>query len=156
MDLYRMADLYHPLLAWTCIIHSSLSHTPVLKLFHACCHAVLQVAAWRRVTDAVHARGGTIVCQLLHCGRATNASLTPGNATPVAPSAVPIEPAGPVPRALSVSEIQEVIQSQYRQGARLAKEAGFDGGEWQWCEGGHVAALFWMESWRGIARCRAA
>src|SRR5512139_3335858 len=47
-----------------------------------------QVTAWRRVTEAVHAEGGRIFLQLMHCGRISDPSFLPDNATPVAPSAV--------------------------------------------------------------------
>src|SRR5260221_4687063 len=59
-----------------------------------------QVAGWKKVTEAVHARGGRIFMQLMHCGRISHPSLLAG-ATPVAPSAVKPEgqawtPAGQV------------------------------------------------------------
>ena len=96
-----------------------------------------QVAAWKQVTDAVHARGGRIFMQLMHCGRISHPSLLPNGAQPQAPSA--IKPAGQtwtatgledfvIPHALSVVEIAAVIEG-YRQAARLAIEAGFDGVE---------------------------
>ncbi len=97
-----------------------------------------QVAGWRRVTDAVHAKGGKIVSQLWHVGRISHSSLHPDEGLPVAPSA--IAPKGQVyrtswqladyetPRALSVSEIADVIAS-YRHAALQAKAAGFDGVE---------------------------
>ena len=47
-----------------------------------------QVAAWKQVTDAVHAEGGKIVVQLWHVGRVSHTSLQPGGAAPVAPSAI--------------------------------------------------------------------
>lgn len=47
-----------------------------------------QVAAWRRVTDAVHAEGGRIVMQLMHCGRIGATHNRPAGAQAVAPSAV--------------------------------------------------------------------
>ena len=95
-----------------------------------------QVAAWKKVTEAVHARGGRIFMQLMHCGRVSHPSLL-GGATPVAPSA--IKPAGqawtPVgqvdfvtPRELSQAEIAGVIDD-YAQATRRAIEAGFDGVE---------------------------
>ncbi len=95
-----------------------------------------QVAGWKRVTDAVHARGGRIFMQLMHCGRISHPALLDG-ATPVAPSA--IRPAGkawtPVgqvdyvtPRALTVDEIAGIVDD-YRQATRRAIEAGFDGVE---------------------------
>ncbi|EJK87927.1 alkene reductase [Agrobacterium sp. SHOUNA12C] len=96
-----------------------------------------QVAAWKRVTDAVHARGARIFMQIMHCGRISHPSLLPGNAQPVAPSA--IKPAGQTwtatgqqdfvtPHALSLAEIADVIAG-YRAATRRALEAGFDGVE---------------------------
>jgi N-ethylmaleimide reductase len=95
-----------------------------------------QVAAWKKVTDAVHARGGRIFMQLMHCGRISHPSLL-GGATPVAPSA--IQPAGqawtPVgqmdfvtPRELSIAEIAGVV-NDYAQATHRAIAAGFDGVE---------------------------
>lgn len=99
-------------------------------------HDAEQVAGWRKVTDAVHAEGGTIVLQLWHTGRISHPSLL-GGQTPVAPSA--IKPAGKIytasgmqefvtPRALELHEIPAIV-AQYRQAAKLAREAGFDGVE---------------------------
>ncbi|MFC0666520.1 alkene reductase [Azotobacter chroococcum] len=96
-----------------------------------------QVAAWKQVSEAVHARGGRIFMQLMHCGRISHPSLLPDGALPQAPSA--IKPAGQTwtatgladfvtPHALSVGEIASVIEG-YRQAARRAVEAGFDGVE---------------------------
>lgn len=96
-----------------------------------------QVAAWRRVTDAVHKEGGRIFMQIMHVGRISHPSLLPGAATPVAPSAV--RPQGQAwtqegqkdfvaPRALRPEEIAEVIED-YRHATRRALEAGFDGVE---------------------------
>ncbi|CAI0940781.1 alkene reductase [Serratia ficaria] len=96
-----------------------------------------QIAAWQKVTSEVHARGGRIFMQLMHCGRVSHPSLLPENARPVAPSA--IKPEGQawtnsglmdfvVPHALSVAEIADVVDN-YRQATRRALEAGFDGVE---------------------------
>lgn len=96
-----------------------------------------QAAAWKPVTDAVHAQGGRIFMQLMHCGRISHPSLLPNGAQPVAPSA--IQPAGQTwtasglqdfvtPHALSVEEIATVI-NDYRLATRLAIDAGFDGVE---------------------------
>ena len=99
-------------------------------------HTAAQVAAWRRVTDAVHARGGHIVLQIWHTGRISHPSLLPGGAQPVAPS--PIAPAGGLylgsrgmvpfetPRALALDELPAIVAS-FAHGARQAREAGFDG-----------------------------
>src|SRR5207253_3045643 len=49
-----------------------------------------QISGWRKVVDAVHAKGGIIFLQLWHVGRASHSSFQPGGVLPVAPSAVPI------------------------------------------------------------------
>jgi len=96
-----------------------------------------QVASWVRLTNAVRSSGGRIFAQLQHCGRISHPSLLLENATPVAPSA--IRPAGQAvtykgmqdfvtPRALEISEIANVVE-QFKQGAEMARRAGFDGVE---------------------------
>jgi N-ethylmaleimide reductase len=96
-----------------------------------------QIAGWRLVTDAVHAKGGHIFAQLWHVGRISHPDLQPNGALPVAPSA--IKPEGNAftatgfkpfvtPRALELEEIPGIIK-QYEHAARCAKEAGFDGVE---------------------------
>jgi len=100
-------------------------------------HSAAQVAGWRVVTDAVHAAGGRIFLQLWHVGRISHPSLQPDGALPVAPSAIKpkgdaFTASGPqpfvTPRALATEEIPGVV-AQFETGARLAKEAGFDGVE---------------------------
>jgi N-ethylmaleimide reductase len=99
-----------------------------------------QIAGWRKVVDAVHAKGAFIFLQLWHVGRASHSSFQPGGALPVAPSAVPIAAEFKTmtadgkavdyetPRALETNEIAGVIDA-YRQAAKNALEAGFDGVE---------------------------
>lgn len=100
-------------------------------------HSDEQVAAWKKVTAAVHAEGGRIFMQLMHTGRISHPSMLPGGALPVAPSA--IKPAGQsftagglmdfvTPRALETAEVADVV-AEYRQATRRALEAGFDGVE---------------------------
>jgi N-ethylmaleimide reductase len=100
-------------------------------------HSAEQIAGWQKITQAVHARGGRIFLQLWHVGRISHPSLQPDGATPVAPSA--IQPQGDAmtyegmqrfvtPRALELDEIPGVVD-QYRQAAKNALEAGFDGVE---------------------------
>lgn len=100
-------------------------------------HTEAQVEGWRKVTDAVHARGGRIFAQLWHVGRISHPSMQPGGALPVAPSA--IAPEGQIytarglqtfetPRALEIEEIPGIVK-QFVVGARRALEAGFDGVE---------------------------
>jgi N-ethylmaleimide reductase len=100
-------------------------------------HSPAQVAGWRAVVDAVHARGGKIFCQLWHVGRVSHPLLQPGGALPVAPSA--LAPAGKLwtlegmrpfetPRALATEEIARLL-GDYRTAAANARAAGFDGVE---------------------------
>ncbi len=95
-----------------------------------------QVTGWKKVTDAVHAKGGKIVIQLWHVGRISHPTLLNG-ATPVAPSAV--KPAGKAftfnglvdyvePRALDASELPGIV-ADYVQASKNAIRAGFDGVE---------------------------
>jgi N-ethylmaleimide reductase len=101
-------------------------------------HSPEQVGGWKLVTDAVHAAGGRIFLQLWHCGRVSH-SYFHGGELPVAPSPVAIRGKtlqfrgdGGVPfetpRPLELSEIPNVVD-QYRQGARNAMLAEFDGVE---------------------------
>jgi N-ethylmaleimide reductase len=99
-----------------------------------------QIEGWRKVVDAVHAKGSVIFLQLWHVGRVSHSSFQPGGVLPVAPSAVPISAdlktgtadgklaAYETPRALETGEISDVIEA-YRQGAKNALAAGFDGVE---------------------------
>lgn len=100
-------------------------------------HSPEQVAAWRRVTEAVHDAGGRIYVQLWHVGRISHSSLLPGQASPVSstnrrPNAMTFAAQGFVevspPRALRDDEISGLI-ADYRRAARNAIEAGFDGVE---------------------------
>ncbi|MBF0281962.1 MAG: alkene reductase [Zetaproteobacteria bacterium] len=94
------------------------------------------IAGWKKVTDAVHAHGGHIFCQLWHCGRVSHPDFHQGE-LPVAPSA--IQPKGDAftfeglkpfvtPRALELHEIPTLIR-QYVHAAQAAIAAGFDGVE---------------------------
>lgn len=96
-----------------------------------------QIAVWKKVTEAVHAKGGRIFMQIMHCGRISHPSMLPNQAQPVAPSA--IKAAGQTwtgagmeefitPRELTLDEIAGVID-EYRLATRRAIDAGFDGVE---------------------------
>jgi len=96
-----------------------------------------QIAGWRRVTDAVHAKGGRIFQQLWHVGRQSHVDLQPNGEAPVAPSAIPAqgyaytklgEEPFSMPRALELPEIPAIIE-EFRSGAERAQRAGFDGVE---------------------------
>ena len=100
-------------------------------------HSPEQVAAWRKITDAVHAAGGKMVLQLWHVGRISHVSLQDGGIAPVSSTAkvataktfttdgfVDVSP----PRALRLDELPRIV-ADYRQAARCAVQAGFDGVE---------------------------
>jgi 2,4-dienoyl-CoA reductase-like NADH-dependent reductase (Old Yellow Enzyme family) len=96
-----------------------------------------QVEGWKKITAAVHEKGGTILLQLWHVGRISDPSFLPDNQPPVAPSAIPaaghvslLRPKRPypTPRALDLAEIPTVV-ADYRRGAENAQRAGFDGVE---------------------------
>jgi len=120
-----------------------------------------QVDGWRRVVQAVHAKGGVIVAQLIHAGRLTS-SATTGGLTPVTASVDPsfwtngeikvpvregsglsFEPPSPH-RALLTAEIADVI-GQYRAAGQNAKHAGFDGVEVLAAQG-HLISQFLSDS----------
>lgn len=98
-------------------------------------HTPGQVAAWRQVTDAVHAEGGRIVVQLWHVGRISHVSLQPGGQAPVAPSEIAAKAQTvtregfvdtSAPRALRLDEMPRIV-ADYVHAARCARDAGFDG-----------------------------
>jgi N-ethylmaleimide reductase len=107
-----------------------------------------QVAGWKKVVDAVHAKGGKMVLQLWHVGRISHPSLLDG-ALPVAPSA--IKPAGKAftykglvdyvePRALDASELPSIV-ADYVHATKCALKAGFDGVEIH-CANGYLLDQF--------------
>jgi N-ethylmaleimide reductase len=96
-----------------------------------------QIAGWRRVADAVHAEGGTIVMQLMHGGRVSHPDIaqTPrivGPSAVAAPGQTHLADGSkadmPVPHELTTDEVAEVVQ-QFAQSARNAIAAGLDGVE---------------------------
>ena len=109
-----------------------------------------QVEAWEKIVQAVHADGGSIVAQLMHVGRVSNALNKPEGSETVAPSAIAargeiytdqsgMQPFD-TPRALESSEIAGVIQD-YRRATENAFAAGFDGVELH-CTSGYLPAQF--------------
>jgi len=97
-----------------------------------------QIHAWRKVTQSVHAHGGQIVLQLMHCGRIGSRHTKPPGTRILAPSAIAADVQifsdamglvnADCPEALSVDGIAAVI-ADYRQATCNAIEAGFDGVE---------------------------
>ena len=95
------------------------------------------VAGWKRITSAVHDRGGHLFIQLMHAGRMSHPDNTPHHRPGVAPSAIapgaPMFTAKgmqdiPVPRALTTEEVRQTV-ADFRFSARRAIEAGADGVE---------------------------
>ncbi|GAD99298.1 12-oxophytodienoate reductase [Paecilomyces variotii No. 5] len=94
-----------------------------------------QIAGWKRVTDAVHAKGAYIFCQLWHVGRASCPSFLDGRKA-LAPSEIPIsgkamdgsEYADNPPKPMTVEDIKETV-AEFAAAAKRAIEAGFDGVE---------------------------
>lgn len=101
-------------------------------------HSPEQIAAWKVVTDAVHAAGGRIVVQLWHVGRISLRSLQPDGQAPVSSTSRPAKTRTyaaqgelvptDTPRALETTEIPQLV-ADYAQAARNAIAAGFDGVE---------------------------
>jgi N-ethylmaleimide reductase len=96
-----------------------------------------QVESWRRVTEAVHARGGKIFLQIFHTGRIALPDYLPGGGRPVAPSAVRAKGQSytdegmkdfVIPRELTIDEIKRTVKD-FGAAARNAISAGFDGAE---------------------------
>lgn len=97
----------------------------------------LQIEGWRKITDAVNAKGGRIFVQLWHVGRISHVDLQPEGAAPVAPSAIRAETKTFVnngftdvsaPRALELEELPSIVED-FRHAAANAIAAGFDGVE---------------------------
>ncbi len=112
---------------------NGLGYARIPGLFNA-----TQARAWKKVTDAVHAKGGCIFVQLMHTGRASHLHNLPLGARILAPSSITLaseiwvdpggnQPAG-LPEAMTVADIESTIE-EYALSGELAIEAGFDGVE---------------------------
>ncbi|WIX32444.1 alkene reductase [Salinicola sp. JS01] len=121
-------------------------------------HSQAQIAGWRAVTAAVHARGGVIFSQLWHVGRVSHRSLQPGGKAPIAPSAIRADAvsvfvetapgegmltAPSEPEALTTAGVEDLVE-RYAQAARNALAAGFDGVELH-CANGYLVNQFLSE-----------
>lgn len=112
-----------------------------------------QVEAWKKVTQAVHDKGGTIIAQLWHTGRAGH-SIDRNGKLPLAPSALPIRgmqhftsqgmKSYETPQEMTVEEIKQTIKD-FGQAAKNAIEAGFDGVELH-SANGYLPSQFLAES----------
>ncbi|WP_399678324.1 alkene reductase [Xenophilus sp.] len=102
-----------------------------------------QLDGWKKVTEAVHARGGRIVTQLWHVGRVSHDSLQPDGQPPVAPSAIAANTktylidaqgrgsfaATSMPRALRAEEIPGIVHTFAAAARNAVETCGFDGVE---------------------------
>ena len=113
-------------------------------------HSEDQIAGWRTVTDAVHVKGGKIVMQIMHVGRAAVQANKGEGVDTIAPSAIrcPDKIPGPdgvpqetaMPRDIKTDEIPTLIE-EYAQAARNAVAAGMDGVELH-CASGYLPMQF--------------
>ncbi|KAI9041411.1 alkene reductase [Aspergillus affinis] len=89
-----------------------------------------QITCWKRVTDAVHAKGSYIILQLVALGRAADAATLKAETgrSVSAPSAIPMASGATVPVALSEAEICDLIRD-FATAGKNAMKAGFDGVE---------------------------
>lgn len=147
-----MADYYSQRAGAGLIVTEGVQPSPVGKGYWRTpgIHDGEQIAGWRRVADAVHARGGRIVMQLMHCGRVVVPANRGFDADVVAPSAiscpalvpgpdgVPVETA--LPRALGREELP-LLLAEYAEAARNAVAAGLDGVELH-CASGYLINQF--------------
>jgi N-ethylmaleimide reductase len=108
------------------------------------------IAGWKKVTTAVHDKGGRIFIQIMHAGRMSHPDNTPHHRQAVAPSA--IAPGSqmftatgmqdiPAPRALTTEEVRRTV-ADFRLAARFAIEAGADGVEIHGANGYLVQQFF--------------
>lgn len=96
------------------------------------------VRGWRKVTDAVHARGGSIVLQIMHSGRIGSSHIKPAGVRSVSASAIQAQGKiwtdaegmqdFDVPQALTTEEVRQAI-AEHAAAAKRAVDAGFDGVE---------------------------
>lgn len=109
-----------------------------------------QIAGWKLVADTVHAKGGKIVMQLMHCGRVASHHNKPAGSHTLAPSAIQAkgemytDAAGMAPfdrpEEMTLAEIKQTI-ADYGQAAKNAMTAGCDGVELH-CTSGYLPAQF--------------
>ena len=109
-----------------------------------------QIAGWKLVADAVHARGGKLVMQIMHCGRISSHHNKPKGSRTLAPSAIQAKgeiytdaagmAAHDMPEELTLTEIKQTV-ADFGQAAANAIEAGCDGVELH-CTSGYLPAQF--------------
>jgi NADPH2 dehydrogenase len=85
-----------------------------------------QISAWKKVTDAVHAKGSSMFCQLRSLGRVANPDVaTKEGITIMGPSNIPLEGRSKFVKPMTMEDIQQAVRD-YASAAKNAIEAGFD------------------------------
>lgn len=106
------------------------------------------IEGFRKITEAIHAKGGKVVAQIVHCGRTSHRDLTGGRA-PLGPSLIPFNTMAltqdgwqPVSQheAMSIDDIKQTVDD-FRNAARRAFDAGVDGVEIH-CANGYLLDSF--------------
>ena len=127
-----------------------------------------QVAAWKKVSAAVHAKGGHIFVQLMHTGRASAQANLPAGARVLGPSAIALsqpvfvdadgQVPATMPETMTEADIEAAIE-QFAHASAMAIEAGFDGVELHGANGYLIEQFLNTASnarddrWGGIRRC---
>lgn len=147
-----MVDYYRQRASAGMIVTEGVQPTPAGKGYWRTpgIHSEGQVEGWRAVTEAVHAAGGRIVMQLMHCGRVVVPANRGYEAEIIAPSALPCPAKVPgpdgvpvdtaMPRAIAIEEMPALL-AEYAQAARNAVAAGMDGVELH-CASGYLINQF--------------
>lgn len=113
-------------------------------------HSAEQIEGWAKVAEAVHAEGGKIVLQLMHCGRVVVPANRGFDAAVIAPSPIPcpdpvpgpdgVPAATATPREMTAADIAHAV-ADYAKAARNARAAGLDGVELH-CASGYLVNQF--------------
>lgn len=106
-----------------------------------------QIDSHRKLTERIHARGGTVFAQIYHAGRQVHGTM-PREGLPSAPSAVSCPLVQQGAQALTIPRIREIV-SQFGDCALRARKAGFDGVE---VHAGHGYLIAEFMSWHANKR----
>ena len=104
-----------------------------------------ELAAWKKVVDAVHEVGGKIMPQLWHVGSVRKQCLQPDESVPAYSPSGLLSPGKPNGVAMSLDDIKRT-QDAFVQAALDAKAIGFDGVELHGAHGYLIDQFFWPET----------
>ncbi|MGW2821481.1 NADH:flavin oxidoreductase [Streptomyces sp. NPDC001443] len=123
----------------TYVGHDSAGYSDRVPRFHG----EEQLAGWSKVTEAVHAAGGTIVPQLWHIGMVRRPGQPPfADAPPVGPSGLYKEGAEVTGRAMTQQDLDDVVEA-FAKAAAEAERIGFDGVELHGAHGYLIDQFLW-------------